>query len=162
MWFTWGGASGSDAVIRTVVINNSAGNVSLDTVLQACEDAGYTLTHDNCILWFRSKGTNAHSSPPNNYTYNNHMFVVKDGAIWNVVYNSCLYTSGAKSPDEGFPLNANFIRTNNAIGDSGGIVDANKKIVNTYATPFQGIGGAGTTVTLYEIPVTWSDFLTTI
>lgn len=131
-------------------------------MLKACEDAGYTLTHDNCILWFRSKGTNAHSSPPNNYTYNNHMFVVKDGAIWSATYNNCLYTSGAKSPDEVAPLTANFIKTNNPIANSGGIVDANKKIVNTYATPFQGIGGAGTTVTLYEIPVTWSDFLTTI
>ncbi len=151
---------GGDEVIVTPVISNSSGNVCLNDVLEALENAGYTLTYTDCILKFRAKGANANSSSPNNYTYNNHTFLVKDGAIWNVAYNRCAYKSGVVAPDTF--TNQQAFETNNAIQNSGNIVDANHKIVNTYASNFQGIGGTGTTVTLMEIPVDWSNFFTTI
>ena len=145
---------------KTQIINNSSGNVCFTDVLDACEALNYTLTYKDCILFFRAKGANANSSPPNSYTYNNHTILIKDWAVWDVSNNRCMYQSGAKSPDS---FNTyRLLETNNAIQNSGSIINANRNIVNTYASAFQAMGGSGTSVILMEIPVDWSDFLSTL
>lgn len=151
-------ASSSNEVIRTVVINNSAGDVTFDSVLQALEDANYTLTYTDCILKFRAKGANPCSNPPSQYAFNNHTIPVKNGAVWNVTDNRCAYQASSNAPDSFTGIK--ILETNNALSNSGNIIDSDHKIVNTYASAFQGIGGSGTTVTLYEIPINWNDFFT--
>lgn len=155
-----GGGGGGNEVIKTTIISNSSGDVSFDSVLEACESMGYTLTYKDCILKFRAKGPNAASDPISSNAFNNQTLLVKDWVIWNVQYNRSRYTS-ATTPPDGFVGNA-LIETNNPIQNSGSLIDANHKIVNTYESGFESIGGSGTTVTLFEIPVDWSDFISTL
>ena len=146
-------SGGGDTVIETVVISSATSSICFNDVLQALEDTNYTLTYKDCLLVFRASGTAVPTTLPLNYTYNNQQILVKDWVVWNVNYNRCGYQSGAKTPDSSNPFSVN-----NALQNSGNIVDANHKIDNTYASAFQAIGGVGTKVVMFEIPMDWSVF----
>lgn len=149
-------SGGGDTVIETVVISSATSSICFNDVLQTLEDANYTLTYKDCLLVFRASGTAVPTILPSNYTYNNQQILVKDWLVWNVNYNRCNYQSGAKTPDS-----CNPFMNNNALQNSGNVVDANHKIDNTYASAFQAIGGVGTKVVMFEIPIDWSVFFST-
>lgn len=153
---------GSDSVIVTAVLENSAGDVNFGDVLTACKNANYEISYPESILFFRAKGTNAYEGTTSN-TFNNFYVLVKNWLVWNKDYCRCRYTGGKVAPDSfGGNGGVALYESNNALNGAGmaNIIDANHKIDNTYSG--NAIGGAGTTVTLYEIPVNWSDFSTTL
>lgn len=153
---------GGDGVITTVVLENSSGDIGFGDVLEACENLDYEISYPNSILFFRAKGTNAYSGTTS-YTYNNFKIIVKNWVVWNKDYCRNRYKNGKVAPDSfGGTGGIELYESNNPLNGSGiaNIIDANRKIKKTYTG--NAIGGEGTTVTLYEIPVDWSDFSTTL
>lgn len=152
-----GGGGGGDVVKRTVLIDHSAGDVTFGDVLQAAEDIGYELSYPDCFLFFKAKGKNAYSSTVSE-THNNFWVKVANWKFGNSsAYARNRYQSGSKSPDSFTTSDVRYQgwESNNPFSPNNMIDDNHKIVAGFTGSP---IGGTGTTVTMYEIPMNWGDF----
>lgn len=131
-------------VVEWVVVESSAGNVSVFEAM----DGSYSLAHTNGLILIRAKGSTAPTS--GSYTFNNYFLPYKNKATISTSHNRNCNANGKVAPNS-----FNEFTFNNPFNYD---VIQNGKLQFTPSSITNFMGGAGTTITLLDIPVDWSVF----
>lgn len=130
--------------VETVIVENSQGNAHP----WGAFDGSYSLAHTNGLIFIRAKGATAPSS--GTYTFNNYFIPYKNKATLNTNMQRNCAKNGKQVPNT-----FNIYTLDNPFSYD---VIQNGKLDYTPASISNFMGGAGTTITMFDIPIDWSAF----